>query len=152
MIDDDVVITAKFKELEPATWIPMQAEAKDAANPIDFYPAFKNANEVEGYKFAVKDGNLFTEISSTDISMAKIYRALQLGTGTTTNTLYYAKINSEAPELKGYTVKDFKWNDVFIVAYESSYPATATGYVNDFKTIFSIYKKLWKLYIKFYFR
>ena len=51
MIDEDVTVTAKFKESEPAIWIPMQAEIHDGTK-IDFYPAFSETSQIAGYKFA----------------------------------------------------------------------------------------------------
>ena len=104
MIDDDVEITAKFKESEPATWIPMQAEIRNGTK-IDFYPAFSTTDQIDGYKFATYDGTDYHEIESLT-SMSSIYSALRPSTGTKTTTLYYQKTNSTAPELKCYTVKD----------------------------------------------
>ena len=109
MIDEDVVITAKFKESEPAAWIPMQAEAKAEDNPIDFYPAFSNASQITGYKFATYDGENYNEISSVN-SMSDIYTALK---GKNTTTLYYQKTSSATQNLMCYTVKDLSWNYVF---------------------------------------
>ena len=112
MIDDDVVITAKFKESEPATWIPMQAEIYDGTK-IDFYPAFNEGDaNVAKYKFAVKDGSTFNEITSVS-SMSNIYNALRPASGTQTTTLYYQKIDPTADPLKCYTVKNLTWNYVF---------------------------------------
>ena len=112
MIDADVEITAKFKEPEPATWIPMQAKANAQTNPIDFYPAFSTTDQIAGYKFATKDGENYKEIKNIT-SMSDIYSALQPSSGTKTTTLYYQKIDPTADPLKCYTVKDLSWNYVF---------------------------------------
>ena len=90
----------------------MQAEASAEENPIDFYPAFSDASQIAGYKFATKDGENYKEIQHIK-SMSDIYSALQPSTGTKTTTLYYQKIGSNADSLKCYTTKDLTWNYVF---------------------------------------
>ena len=105
--DDDVVITAKFKE----SWIPMQAEIHDETK-IDFYPAFSETSQIAGYKFATHDETGYHEIESIT-SMSSIYSALRPSTGTKTTTLYYQKIDPNADPLKCYTVKDLTWDYVF---------------------------------------
>ena len=106
MIDDDVAITAKFKESEHATWIPMQAEANAETNPIDFYPAFSTTEQIAGYKFATYDGTDYHEIQNIT-SMSDIYSALQQpSTGEKTTTLYYQKTSSATQDLMSYTTRD----------------------------------------------
>ena len=92
----------------------MQAQINDeAGSMIDFYPAFNEGDEnVAKYKFAVKDGSTFNEITRVS-SMSDIYNALQPASGTKTTTLYYQKIDPTADPLKCYTVKDLSWNYVF---------------------------------------
>ena len=123
MIDDDVVITAKFKE----SWIPMQAEIHDETK-IDFYPAFSETSQIAGYKFATHDETGYHEIESIT-SMSSIYSALRPSSGTKTTTLYYQKIDPNADPLKCYTVKDLTWNYVFGATITTG---KATAYSQDF--------------------
>ena len=107
----------------------MQAEASAEENPIDFYPAFSDASQIAGYKFATYDGKNYHEIQNIN-SMSDIYSALQPSTGTKTTTLYYQKTSSNADSLKCYTVRDFTWNYVFGEAIDSG---KATEYAKSFK-------------------
>ncbi|MDO5328531.1 MAG: BspA family leucine-rich repeat surface protein [Coriobacteriia bacterium] len=114
----------------PIDWKPMQAEAAGEDNPIDFYPAFNSASEVAGYKFAVKNGDAYIEIPMENITMAKIYEALQPTEGEKTTTLYYHKVDESAPALKCYTTRDMAWNK----AFEGDQGGHATSYASDFVT------------------
>lgn len=132
-----IVLATEFDsdvDPEPIDWRPMQIESGDG--PIDFYPAFSQASEVDGYRFAVKDSeDKFREIENTaenPISMSRIYSALQPATESQrTTTLYYYKENSSAASLKCYTVKDMLAGNVFVLNQGTS--GLANGYTENFK-------------------
>lgn len=108
----------------------MQAKTGDGIK-IDFYPAFNSASEVSGYQFFVKNEEDYIEISSADITMKKIYDALQPQDGEKTTTLYYRKIDIDAPVLKCYTVKNISWKSVFVPTQTPG--ESAKEYTKEFK-------------------
>ena len=105
----------------------MQAEIHNGTK-IDFYPAFSNTDQIDGYKFATFDGTNYNEIQDIK-TMSDIYSALQPSTGNKTTTLYYQKTSSTAPALSCYTVKDLTWNYVF---GDTTGPGVATDYGQGF--------------------
>ncbi|MDO5329276.1 MAG: hypothetical protein Q4E88_04170 [Coriobacteriia bacterium] len=112
-------------------WIPMQAEIADGSK-IDFYPAFNNTKNVSGYKFAVKDGNEYKEISSDNITMKSINNALVKNN---TKTLYYKIEDFNAPTLKCYTTLHLPWDDVFELKTNQG---SSVSYTSKFKQKYQI--------------
>ena len=90
--------TATFVEDE---WLPMTATDGDG-NLVNFYPAFYNASELEGYTFAILRGEEFHEIPESAHTMLGICNHIILSSDK--KTLYYKKIDSGASPLKCYTV------------------------------------------------
>ncbi|MDO5328538.1 MAG: BspA family leucine-rich repeat surface protein [Coriobacteriia bacterium] len=125
----------------PIAWQAMQAEANGEEKPIDFYPAFNSASDVEGYKFAVKNGDEYQEIENSQenpISMESIYHKLQEAK---TKTLYYHKTDSSKAALKCYTTRNLSWKDVFNQDQDDQGVAKSynLNFVADYQTKNGIY-------------
>ncbi|MDO5328790.1 MAG: BspA family leucine-rich repeat surface protein [Coriobacteriia bacterium] len=124
------------KPAPPVEWTPMTAASGDAKHSvINFYPAFNDAKEIEGYEFGVYNNGEVVRIAPT--TMQDIYNELE---SLEDKTLYYKKTDASAQALKCYTEINKPWNEVFSKSTEEK--GKADGYYTDFinnYVVFEIY-------------